>query len=108
MLLRNILFLKIVCISLFLCKIRLCCLISEKISGLKGLNVVTYGTTSGSFDFLVFLNNVVLSSSSTFLIASSISFDGYFLLFKYCFNSLSRWSSTSFSETIVFRRYLLF
>ena len=87
MLLRNILFLKIVCISLFLCKIRLCCLISEKISGLKGLNVVTYGITSESLDFLVFLNKVVLSSSSTFLIASSISFDGYILLFKYFHNS---------------------
>ena len=45
--------------------------------------MVTYGITSESFDFQVFLNNVVLSSSSTFLIASIISFDGYFLLFKY-------------------------
>ena len=46
---RNILFLKALCISLFLCKMRLCCLILLKIAGLKGLNVVTYGIISDSF-----------------------------------------------------------
>ena len=42
-------FLKALCITLFLCKMRLYCLILLKISGLKGLNVVTYGIISDSF-----------------------------------------------------------
>ena len=46
---------KNVCISSFLCKMRLCCLISLKISGSKGLNVVTYGIISDSFFVLDFL-----------------------------------------------------
>ena len=75
MLLRNILSLKILCKSSFLCKMRLCCLISLKISG---LNVVTYGMMSDSFDFSGFFNKHVLSSNFTFSMASSISFNGYF------------------------------
>ena len=78
MLLRNILSLKILCKSSFLCKMFLCCLISLKISGLYGLNVVTYGMMSDSFDFSGFFNKHVLSSNFTFSMASYICFNGYF------------------------------
>ena len=80
MLLRNNLFLKIVCISLFLCKIRLSYF--RENFWIERVEPGDIWIASESFVFLGFLNNVVLSSSSTFLIASSISFDGYFLLFK--------------------------
>ena len=71
--------LKNLCKSSFLCKMRLCCLISQKISGLYGLNVVTYGMMYDSFDFSGFFNKHVLSSNFTFSMASSISFNGYFV-----------------------------
>ena len=57
---------------------RLCCLISLKISG---LNVVTYGMVSGSSDFSGFFYKHALSSNLTFSMASSISFNGYFRFF---------------------------
>ena len=78
----NTLFLKALCISLFLCKMRLCCLISLKISGLKGLNVVTYGIISDSSFCPGFLNSDALSNSFTFSTASSTSFKGYFRFLK--------------------------
>ena len=51
---------------------RLCCLIPLKISGLYGLNVVTYGMMSDSFDYSGFFNIHVLSSNFTFSMASSL------------------------------------
>ena len=46
----------------------LCRFISQKISGVYGLNVVTYGMMCDSFDFSVFFNKHVLSSNFIFSI----------------------------------------
>ena len=64
---------------------RLCCLILLKISGLKGLNVVTYGIISDSFFCPRFLYSDALSNCFTFSTASSTSFNGYFRFLKYFF-----------------------
>ena len=62
----NILSVKTLCKSSFLCKMCLCYLISQKISALYGLNVVTYGMMCDFFDFSGFFNKHLLSSNFTF------------------------------------------